>query len=107
MRASRSLTLEPASRIECSTSERAIADVRVDRRVGADVGVGDPGAGADDRRAADDRALEPRARLDHDPALDPASPTSSPSIRALDVLEDQPVGLEHVVELAGVLPPAA
>ena len=32
---------------------------------------------------------------------------SSPSTRALDRVEDQPVGLEHVVEAAGVLPPAA
>ena len=28
-------------------------------------------------------------------------------MRALEVLEHEPVGLEHVVELAGVLPPAA
>ena len=46
----------------------------------------------------------------------PASMTTLPSMRdsrvdvaldaALDRVENQPVGLEHVLELAGVLPPA-
>ena len=48
-----------------------------------------------------------RAGLDHDPALDLGVDVSSPSMRALDVLEHQAVRLEHVVELPGVLPPAA
>ena len=52
-----------------------------------------------------DAALEPRAGLDDHPtvdlrvdqlALDPA----------LDRVEHEPVGGEHVLELAGVLPPA-
>ena len=46
-------------------------DVVADRGVGADVGVLDAGAGADHGGAADDRAGQRRARLDHDPALDP------------------------------------
>ena len=32
--------------------------------------------------------------------------TTSPSIALLEVVEDQPVGLEHVLHLPGVLPPA-
>ena len=57
------------------------ADACVDRRVGADVGVGDPRAGADDRRAADDRPLERRARPRPRPGPRPWSPISSPSMR--------------------------
>ena len=64
-------------------------------------------AGADDRRAAHDRALELRAGLDRDPALDPARVVGLAVHAALEVLEHEPVRLEHVGELAGVLPPAA
>ena len=86
----------------------ADAHVLADRGVGADVGVLDPGAGADHGRAADDRAAR---------AWRPASITTRPSTResvvdlalepGLDLLQDEPVRLEHVGELAGVLPPAA
>src|SRR5215211_4064844 len=43
-----------------------------DRGVRADVGVGDLGAAAHDRRATHGGALEPRPRLDRHPALHPA-----------------------------------
>ena len=52
------------------------------------------------------RALEPRALLDHDPPLDPGVDQLAVDA-ALDVLEHQAVRLEHVLELPGVLPPAA
>ena len=106
MRPARLQTDEPASRIECSTSAFSIAQPSAIAGVRADVAVGQRGAGADDRRPAHGRAHEPRARFDdHAPldlrvdqlAVDPL----------LDVLEDQPVRLEHVLESAGVLPPAA
>ena len=106
IRASRSRTLEPSSMIECSTSARSIDAALADRRVGADVGVDEPGARADDRGAA--HAASARARA-------PASITTRPSTvrvgqlavdAALDRVEHQPVGLEHVLEAAGVLPPA-
>ena len=47
-----------------------------------------------------------RARLDDHAAVDLR--VDQLAVDApLDRLEDQPVGLEHVVEAAGVLPPAA
>ena len=106
MRPSRSETAQPASRIECSTSEPRDLAALADRGVGADVAVAQPRAGADDRRAAHGRALQPRARLDHHApvhlrvdqlAVDPLG----------QVVEDQAVGLEHVLQAPGVLPPAA
>ena len=63
------------------------------------------GAAADDRRAAHGRALQPRAGLDHDPPLH--ARVDQLALDALvEVVEDQLVGLEHVLHLAGVLPPA-
>src|SRR5207237_4361868 len=44
--------------------------VLADRRVGADVAVGQARPGSDDRRAPDGTTLEPRASLDHDAAVD-------------------------------------
>ena len=80
--------------------------VLADRRVRPDVAVGELRAGADDRRPADRRALEPRARLDDDAPL--ALRVDELAVDApLDAVEHEPVGLEHVVEPAGVLPPAA
>ena len=106
MRPSRLRTCEPASRIECSTSAALDDAVLADRRVRPDVGVGDPRARADDRRAAHGRALQPRAALDDDAPV--ALRVDELAVDArLDAVEDQPVGLEHVVEAAGVLPPAA
>ena len=77
-----------------------------DRRVGAHVAVAQPRARAHDRRAADGGALEPRAGLDHDPALDLR--VDQLAVDAFDlVVEHQAVGLEHVLQAPGVLPPAA
>ena len=76
-----------------------------DRRVRADVAVGQPRAGADDRRPADRAALEPGARLDDDPAVDLRVDQLAVD-PPLDRVEHEPVGGEHVLELAGVLPPA-
>src|SRR5207302_4544732 len=76
------------------------------RRIWADVAVVQTRARADDRGAAHGRALEARTRFDHDAAVDAAVQQL-----ALDSLEDrvqdQAIGLEHVLEPARVLPPAA
>ena len=76
-----------------------------DRGVGADVGVDQPCSRADDRGPAHGRALDPRARLDDDATVELRVLDHAVAAR-LERVEDQPVGLEHVGELAGVLPPA-
>jgi hypothetical protein len=74
-------------------------------RVGPDVGVRHGGARADDGGAAHRGALEPHPLLDHHAALHPG--VHELAVDPLgEVVEDQPVGLEHVVHLPGVLPPA-
>src|SRR5205814_8722145 len=76
------------------------------RRVWADVAVVQTRARADDRGPADRRALEARTRLDHDAAVDAA--VHQLAFDALqDRVQDQAIGLEHVIEAARVLPPAA
>ena len=95
----------PSSRIECSTSAFSITQPVTDRGVGADVAVGERRAGADHRRPADDRALQARARLDDHPPVDLRLDQLALD-RRLDRVEHEPVGGEHVLELAGVLPPA-
>ena len=55
---------------------------------------------------ADDRPLHDRAGLDHHLALDAALGVHLAVDAALERVEDQAVGLEHVFQLAGVLPPA-
>src|SRR3954469_2690182 len=79
--------------------------VLTDRGVGPDVAVGQRRARADDRGAADGRARQRRARLDDDAALDGRRDQLALDA-VLHAVEDQPVGLEHVVQAAGVLPPA-
>ena len=80
--------------------------VPTDRGVRPDVRVAHDRAGADDRRAAHARAFQPCAGLDDDAAVDLRLVEVAVD-PALDGVEDQPVGLEHVVQAAGVLPPAA
>ena len=72
----------------------------------ADVGARDLRTGADDDRAADHRPLDRRARFDHDLALDARLAVDGALDAAFERVEDEPVGLEHVLELARVLPPA-
>ncbi len=76
-----------------------------DGRVGADVGVGEreprpmiagPRTVARSSRAPSSITTRPSTR----------ESTSSPSMRSCEVVEDQAVGLEHVLDLARVLPPA-
>ena len=55
---------------------------------------------------ADGRALEPRAGLDDDAAVELRVDELAVAARD-ERVEDQAVGLEHVGELARVLPPAA
>ena len=52
-----------------------------------------------------DAALEPGARLDHHAAVDLGVDQLALDA-ALDRVEHEPVGREHVLEPAGVLPPA-
>src|SRR5215211_5210535 len=77
-----------------------------DGGVRPDVGVDQVRAGTDDGGSAHRRAFEPGARLDHHPADGLRLDELAVHAR-LEVVEDQPVGLEHVVEAAGVLPPPA
>ena len=81
-------------------------DVVSDRRVRADVRVRQHRAAADDRRPADRRALEPRPALDRHAPLD-ARVDQLALVPLFDLVEDQAVRLEHVLDLPGVLPPAA
>ena len=76
-----------------------------DRGERPDVGILHVGAPADDGRAADHAAHDGRARLDdHLPEnLGGLDPPLAPSVQTV---EDEPVRLEHVLELPGVLPPA-
>ena len=118
-----SFTLRPSRlasmRVPRSRDARAGEDDRVldlgaarcaavaDRGVGADVGVAR--CGRRRRSSAGPRTMERSRRAPasiDDPPLHPRLASISPSMRALDLLQHQPVGLEHVVELAGVLPPA-
>ena len=78
-----------------------------DRRVRPDVAVGQARVGADDRRAAHGRALEARARARSTTRPSTCESISSPSHALEHVVEDQAVGLEHVLQAPGVLPPAA
>src|SRR3954470_4461392 len=80
-------------------------DLRADRRIRTDVGIDDAAPGADDRRPAHGRALQDGARADRHASLD-ARVDQLAVVRWLEVLEDQAVGLEQVLDLAGVLPPA-
>ena len=106
MRLARSVIDAPSSTMLCSISVSRIFDAVADRRERPDVGAGDARAGADDDRPAHDRALDRRAGLDHDLALDARLGVDRAVDAALDRVENQAVGLEHVLELAGVLPPA-
>ena len=55
---------------------------------------------------ADGAALQAGARLDHDASL--AARVDELALDALhERVEDEPVGLEHVLQAPGVLPPAA
>src|SRR5437764_14547404 len=81
-------------------------DVLGDCRIEPDVGVRDPRPATDARGSPDGGSLERDSRLDHHAplhagfdqlALDPL----------VEIVQDQPVGVEHVLHLAGVLPPAA
>src|SRR5215204_4428443 len=80
-------------------------DVLADRGVGADVGVGQLRAGADDRGPAHGAADQLGSRLDGHAPLH--ARVGELSLVALgQVVEDQPISLQHVLHLAGVLPPA-
>src|SRR5690349_18210546 len=77
-----------------------------DRRERPDVGMYDPGVRANDDRASDDGAFDDGARFDDDFALHPRLGVDSAVDPPLDRVQDQPVRLEHVFELARVLPPS-
>src|SRR5215211_6364643 len=83
----------------------ADAHLLADRGEGPDVGVGDVRAAAHDRRPAHGGALQARVGLHHHAALEPAVHQLADHA-LLEVVEYQPVGLEHVLHLAGVLPPS-
>jgi len=80
-------------------------DPVADRGVGADEAVAEPAPGADDGGAADRAPLQPAAGADRHGALERGLEQLAAHV-ALQRAQDQPVRLQHVLELAGVLPPA-
>src|SRR3989442_785825 len=81
-------------------------DVVHDRRERPHIRVHDARSASDDRRPAHHRAFDRCADLDHHLAFDPALSVDDPLDTALQCIEDQPVRLQHVLQLARVLPPA-
>src|SRR5678815_4611792 len=79
-------------------------DVVADRRERTDVRADDAGAARDDGRAADHRPLDKCALFDDHFTLDAAVGVDDALDAALEGVENQPIGLEHVLELAGVFP---
>src|SRR5262245_24928697 len=77
-----------------------------DRRERSHVRVNDFRARADDDRAPNHRSLDEGARLDDDFPFDARLGVDQALDAALEGVENQAVRLEHVFELAGVLPPA-
>src|SRR5438552_16349727 len=80
-------------------------DARADRREWADVGVGDVGALADHEWAAQARALDRRARADPHNAFDRRRGVDAALDLRLERRQHHAVPLQHVLDLAGVLPP--
>ncbi len=106
MRPSRSHTEAPSKQDRVLDLRARDLTALADRRIRADVAVAQHGPRADDRRPAHLRALQQRPRLDHDTPVDLRVDQLAVDARA-EVVEDQPVRLEHVVQAPGVLPPAA
>ena len=77
---------------------------RPDRGERPDVGASDLAVGPDDSRADDARALHAGAFLDHDPADQLAVRIDLAAAHGLGGLQHHPVDLEHVGDVAGVLP---
>src|SRR5688572_13959562 len=91
----------------------AVLDLRIlnlhvvhDRGERPDIRVHDPRAPADDGGPSDCRTFDHGSSLDDDLALDPALGIDRTLNAPLLGLEDQAIGFEHVLELAGVFPPA-
>ena len=76
-----------------------------DRRVRADVAVAQPRPGTDHRRPAHGRALQPGAGLDHHAPVE-LGVDQLALVALCQVVEDQAIGLEHVLQAPRVLPPA-
>ena len=91
--------------IECSISELLISAVAVDGSIRPDVAIVDDRPLADDDRPADGAVGDLGAVFDDDAAVDLGILDRAADVR-VERIQDQPVGLEHVLELAGVLPPA-
>ncbi len=105
MRPPTSQTLDPSSRIECSTSLPAHRHAVADRGERSDVGVLDDGAAADDG-GAPHRALRDAGAGLHDHLAQDLALLDL-SLRAWrQRVEDDAVGLQHVLEPARVLPPS-
>jgi hypothetical protein len=80
-------------------------DAVADGREGPDVGALEHRAPADDRRPPHRALGDARACLDHDLAGDVGVLDGAVRARR-ERIEDDPVGFEHVLELARILPPA-
>ena len=94
------------SRIECSTSAFSITQPSPIAVYGPDVAVGQLRAGADDRRPADRRALEPARRARSRPGRRPASRSARPRPGAAIVSSTSRLAASMSSSLPGVLPPA-
>ena len=105
-RALTSVTDEPSRTIEFSISQRS-TDAVADRRVGADEGVRDLRVPPDDGGPADRARADPRARSITTLPLDPRRRRPCSSIARRERVQHDPVRFQHVLELAGVLPPPA
>src|SRR6202022_2127074 len=86
----------------------AVADLHavIDGCEGADVGVFDQGPLPDDGRSSDDAVDDLGTRLDHDLADNFRVTRDLPVVAGFEAVEHDAVGFEHVLEPAGVLPPA-
>src|SRR3954452_4619513 len=98
---------------DAAFEDDAVLDLRVadlgasaDRRERPYIRMNDPGVGANDHRTPDDRALDHRAGFDDDFAFDARLGVDTSIDAPDDRVENQSVRLEHVLELARVLPPA-
>src|SRR3954465_5144985 len=70
--------------------------VVADRWVRADVAVTYPGSGSDDSRPTNDGVLDRGGRVNGDPALHSAAGEGGLRSRRLEIVQDDPVGLQQL-----------
>ncbi len=93
--------VEDDGRLHARVLQSAAPAERAER---AHVAVLDDAPGTDDRRTDEDRALDARARLDHDGPVHPAERVDGALDAGFDGLQQDAVAVEEVVQGSGVLP---